>query len=374
MPAKRRIKEVMEKGTVLVVDDTIANLELIISFLSKKGYKTLIAKDGETAINRAEDSIPDLILLDIQMPGIDGFETCKRLKNNPLTSEIPIIFMTALTETSDKVNGFKVGGVDYITKPLDCVELLARVDTHISLSNAKKELVNQNEILKENANLRESMEQIMRHDLKSPLTSLIMIPQVLLRRGDYTERQIKLIKTMEKSGLKMLQMINRSMDIYKMEKNIYKPKLVKIDIIKIIASIIEIFDANNEMYNTHILLNNEKVSQGSECLVLGEEMLLYSLFSNLIKNAYEASPRTEKITFMIEKNDFVTIKIDNKGVVPQTIRNSFFNKFTTFGKESGVGLGTYSAKLIVETLGGSIDLDSSIEDHTVVIVKLPYKK
>jgi len=128
------------KGKILAVDDTPANLEVIGETLSDAGYSVATAIDGERAIKRLQHYQPDLILLDIQMPGMDGFETCERLKNNPLTAGIPIIFITALSDVESKVKGFTVGGVDYITKPFEEQEMLARVNTHLQLRKLNQSL------------------------------------------------------------------------------------------------------------------------------------------------------------------------------------------------------------------------------------------
>lgn len=358
--------------TVLLVDDTTANLELLISVLSQKGYKTLIAKNGQTAIKRAVHAVPDLILLDIQMPGIDGFETCRQLKVKEETKEIPVIFMTALTDTNDKLRGFEAGGVDYITKPIDCVELLARVDTHISLHRARHKLIKQNEILKENALLRESMEQIMRHDLKSPLTGLIMIPQVILGKKNLTDQQVQLLNSMQKAGMNMLQMINRSMDIFRMEKKMYKPQLNEVDIFSVLREVSDVLKMSDENeHDTLFFFNGVPASREDHCLIQSEEMLLFSLFSNLLKNAYEASSESQPVKVSLSCGDEVLISIENFGSVPETIRETFFDKFVTSGKNKGSGLGTYSAKLIVTTLKGTIELDSSIEGKTAINIVFP---
>ena len=132
---------------ILIVDDNPTNLGLIFEYLTDAGFKVLVALDGESAIEQAEYSQPDLILLDVMMPGIDGFKTCSLLKVNLLTQDIPVIFMTALCDTADKVTGFNVGGVDYITKPIQPTEVLCRVKTHLSLRNLQKQLEEQNEDL-----------------------------------------------------------------------------------------------------------------------------------------------------------------------------------------------------------------------------------
>ncbi len=133
-----------ENGVILIIDDTPTNLEVLFDLLADSGYTVLVAEDGESAIARAEYAPPDLILLDVLMPGIDGFETCRRLKANPSTKDIPVIFMTALSETVDKVRGLNLGAVDYITKPLQHDEVLARVKLHMRLTNLTKTLREQN--------------------------------------------------------------------------------------------------------------------------------------------------------------------------------------------------------------------------------------
>ncbi len=138
-----------QKATVLVVDDNPINLDILFKSLSQAGFKVLIAKDGENAIRQAELARPDAILLDIVMPGLDGFETCRRLKNKTQTKDIPVIFLSALADTPDKVKGFKIGAVDYITKPFQQEEVLARITTHITLRNLRRLVETHNEELQE---------------------------------------------------------------------------------------------------------------------------------------------------------------------------------------------------------------------------------
>ena len=129
-----------KRNTVLIVDDNKTNIRVLISTLKSHGFKTIIARNGAMGIRRAEFSKPDLILLDIMMPEMDGFETCRRLKSDDRTKDIPVIFMTALTDVKDKLRGFEVGGVDYVTKPFEEAEVLARVKTHLALRNTQKQL------------------------------------------------------------------------------------------------------------------------------------------------------------------------------------------------------------------------------------------
>lgn len=141
--------------TILVVDDNLNNLGVIVDYLAECGFKIMVARNGKVALKRAQFAQPDLILLDVKMPGMDGFETCRQLKAHPRTNNIPVIFMTALTSTQDKVQGFSVGAVDYVTKPIQHEEVLARITTHVMLSQLQNKLEEANQELEEANNLLE---------------------------------------------------------------------------------------------------------------------------------------------------------------------------------------------------------------------------
>lgn len=150
------------QGVILIVDDNPTNLELLLDFLEKSGFKVLVSEDGISAVEMAEYASPDLILLDVLMPEIDGFETCRRLKSNPATHNIPVIFLTALADKIDQVTGLNLGAVDYITKPLAHDEVLARVKIHLRLQNLTKKLTEQNERLEAEISERKQAEQKIR--------------------------------------------------------------------------------------------------------------------------------------------------------------------------------------------------------------------
>ncbi|MBL1178280.1 response regulator [Pantanalinema sp. GBBB05] len=160
----------LETGTILVVDDTPTNLEVLFDFLNEAGFKVLFAEDGESAIEKASYATPDLILLDILMPGMDGFETCRRLKEREVTQSIPVIFLTALSETVDKVKGFTLGAVDFITKPLQYEEVVARVKTHLRVQTLARQLQAQNARLAHEIQERQQAEAaIQRQNQRSQL-------------------------------------------------------------------------------------------------------------------------------------------------------------------------------------------------------------
>jgi len=146
------------KPSIFLVDDTPTNLEILVQVFDKEGYDVFVATDGESALEQVPNTRPDLILLDVMMPGLDGFETCQRLKANPHTADIPVIFMTALTKTLDKVKGFHVGALDYVTKPIQHEEVLARVRTHLNLRSLQHHL--EQRVTERTAELQQALAQV----------------------------------------------------------------------------------------------------------------------------------------------------------------------------------------------------------------------
>ncbi|MEM7114684.1 MAG: response regulator [Chloroflexota bacterium] len=142
------------KNTILLVDDNPNNLAVLYDALDEQGYRVLVTDNGIDAIERVTETSPDLILLDIRMPGLDGYETCRAIKANPLAASIPIIFLSTLTDTDDRLKGFEAGAVDYVTKPINPLEVIARVQTHVALSNLQKQLAAHNEQLEATVNQR----------------------------------------------------------------------------------------------------------------------------------------------------------------------------------------------------------------------------
>ncbi len=161
-----------KQTTVLIVDDTPDNLTLLSECLEETGMEIMAALNGEQALSLVEMMIPDLILLDVMMPGMDGFETCERLKQNPQTEGVPVIFVTALMDTESKVKSFSAGAVDYICKPIQKAEVLARVYTHLSISDMRRELAEQNAKLQQQNERLEEFRCTAANELFSPLSTI----------------------------------------------------------------------------------------------------------------------------------------------------------------------------------------------------------
>jgi diguanylate cyclase (GGDEF)-like protein len=155
-----------QSPTILIVDDIPANIKVLLNFLVSHNFNVLVAKNGEIALKIIESRLPHLILLDVMMPGIDGFETCKRLKANPHTQDIPVIFMTALSETIDKLRGFEAGAVDYVTKPFQQEEILARINTHLTIRQLQQQLQLQHTELEAQHHLTLQLNVQLQHEVE----------------------------------------------------------------------------------------------------------------------------------------------------------------------------------------------------------------
>ena len=373
-PIEKHIPEVTDKGDtkILVVDDISSNIDIIVGIL-KSSYKIHAATNGKKALKIAATMpLPDLILLDIMMPEMDGMEVCRQLKNNPMTMDIPVIFLTAKTDAKTAVEGFSLGAVDYIIKPVNPELLKARVLNHIELKQSKDSLKNQVDTLMKMARLHENVERLSQQDIKKPL-GFIINQLALIQNNQLVDVQVReLIKEVETSAITILDSVNNSLNLYKMETNNYQLTPEAVDIIKVITKVIDDFSL---LFLEEIKAENIKIEfkvlDDGNMMVKGEELLCYSLLSHLIKNAFAASDAGEKISISVTVQDKVIICIHDQAEIPQQIQSSFFNKHVGNGKNQGTGSGTYSAKLMTEVQNGSIEFTSSFEEGTRLIVKLP---
>ena len=358
---------------ILVVDDEPSNRKLLHQIL-QGSYQPAFAVDGEQALEITKQIQPDLILLDIMMPGMDGYQVCQRLKSDIRTCNIPVIFITAMTTVEDEALGFKMGCADYITKPFSPSIVLARVKTQLELGDAFETMAAQNKKLIQAAKLREEVERITRHDLKNPLTGIFSGVDLLEGMEGLNQDQMEVLDIIKDAAHKMLRMINTSLDLFKMEQNIYRLNLVAVDLVGILLRIEKEFHSLIKLKQTGIVIRNGglPLAETGKFIVKAEDLLIYSMMSNLIKNAVEATPKTEKISITLSKKESqAVICIHNQGSVPHNIKPVFFDKYTTSGKAKGSGIGTYSARLIAQALGGSIHMDSSEEKGTQISILLP---
>lgn len=361
-----------EKSRILIADDIKANINILIKFL-KDEYDVSYVKNGIGVLDFVKSNPVDLILLDILMPDLSGYEVCTQLKQDKKTQQIPVIFLTSKNEVQDEKKGLEVGAVDYIVKPFSIPIIKARIKNQLELKKAVERLSKQNELLKEAATLREDIEMITRHDLKTPLNGIIGLSELGQENEDVPEEVREFLKLITDSGYKMLELINRSLDLIKIERGTYNVKFVSVNLLKIIRKLVKDFDTQVSAYKIKILifLDGEPINHNSVFMVKGEELLCYSMLSNLIGNAVDASESNSVITIHLYRNHGkMLFQIHNEKLVPEDIRSRFFEKYVTKGKIQGTGLGTYSAKLIARTLGGEIEMRSLEGEGTTVSVQM----
>ena len=355
-------------ASILVVDDIASNID-VISGLLKEEYKVRAATSGAKALKICHsENPPDLVLLDIMMPEMDGMEVCRRLKSNAETESIPIIFLTAKSENADVVAGLAAGAVDYVTKPVTPSVLKARVKTHLHLAGSRETLQRQFELLKENTRLREEVERITHHDLKNPLGSILSLSSMLAGDRTLGASHRESVQLIEESAFYMLNLLGRSLDLYKMETGTYpfEPKSVELEplLAKVLAELAHQADGKR----VHMEIDVPE----STPAVAADELLSHSMIGNLVKNAIEAAPEGTRVRLAVKVDEgWVRIGVHNMGAVPEEIRERFFDKYVTCGKSGGTGIGTYSARLMAETQHGTIAFTTSEEEGTAVSVSLP---
>lgn len=357
------------RKTLLIVDDAPENLDVMKSLLNAD-FNVKAAVNGRVALKIATQQHPDLILLDVVMPEMDGYEVCRQLKADPITRDIPVIFLTALDGVNDETKGLELGAVDYISKPLTPAILMARINTHLALDEGRRKLAAQNHELMEAARMREDVERIMHHDLKGPLSSFISIPAMFKDFDNLTERQLEFMEMLESAGWRMLSMIDMSLILLKIEYGTYQPDLRKENLSDLLSKVIS---EVAQPFSKKQLLVKVIIPEDLQNLQISTEPLLaYSLLANLVKNACEASPKASQIEIRLtQQDDNVQLVIENQGEVPEEIRTRFFEKFVTAGKKQGSGLGTYSAKLIAGVLNMDLQLDTSLQERTRLLLSFP---
>ncbi len=358
------LAERLKKCTVLIVDDIPTNIEVMAGVL-KDDYTIKVAISGRKAIEIANAFQIDLILLDIMMPVMDGFEVCRRLKVNPKTAHIPIIFLSARDGVDDVVSGLKMGAVDYVSKPADPTILKARLSAHLTLSTVLADLKRQNALLVENAHLREDVERMTRHDLKSPIAVALQSSQSLLA-SELAPPQRASAEMIQMAASNALEMVNRTLDVYKMEVGQYQPVLETFDLGEVVVRVVQQTILAFDWKQVRVALDGDGPGN-----CLGEPLLCYSLFSNLLKNAAEASPQGGVVTVTARREAAsILVAIDNEGEVPAAMHERFFDKYASAGKAGGTGLGTYSVKLMAEVQGGGVAMQSGA-GRTTLTVTLP---
>ena len=519
------------KPSILIVDDQLDNQKFLVNLL-KPDYRVRVAADGLAALELLETPpAPDLILLDVMMPILDGYETCRRIKLQPHFRHTPIIFLTAKTDSDSETRGFELGAVDYVSKPINPPVLRARITAQLALAAQMRQayaerdqsqqrvmqvsnerdaiealaqrlqaeiaehertelalrasqarfarltctlqdrllffsrtldgallylsegaesfglggtehaigriwpdllpalMPNLDAMIPEHAvanpnvaqyeltyrpsdgrqrhlliheyrvldhaqqrevieglaldvteqwaleQVKEDVQRIMRHDLKGPLNAMIALPSLILNDETLSAKVRKYVGMIEESGRQMYDMIELSLDLFKMETGHYSYFAQAIDILAVLRRLRQFAEIRlrDKALTVSLTLDSRPCSESDTVWANADDRLLFSLLSNLWLNAIEASPDGATIELQLQRHTAsIVLALRNRGTVPEVIRDHFFEKYRTHGKRGGTGLGTYSAKLMADTMGLPLRMETSaVEDWTCLWLTLP---
>ncbi len=397
-------KPLLDDSTILVVDDNPTNLEILDHALTAVGYNVRIEVEGLSVIQQVHLSVPDLILLDIMLPDINGFEVCQQLKADPLTESIPIIFMTALVDTVDKVKGLSLGAVDYITKPFQEEELLARVRTHLHLRQLSKTLELQNQQLKElaeelenrvaerTAELSQALEKekelnqlksrfitMASHEFRTPLAIISSSSGILQNFSDRLseKRKQEHLETVQNTIKHITQILDDVLMINRAEAEKIELQLEALDIISFCQHLKEEIEASSSQHKIDLTVDIGDGIYDNVLIVQFDKKLLRQILTNLLTNAIKYSPESNIVNFSLSReNHKLIFKITDYGIgIPEADQVNLFASFqraSNVGTISGTGLGLAIVKKCVDLHEGNLVLDSQLGKGTIFTVSIPY--
>jgi len=405
----------LDKDLILVVDDNPANIKVLFDFLQGSSFRVFVAKSGESALEKAEEITPDLILLDILMPGMDGFETCRRLKDNPKTKNVPVIFMTALAEPSDKVRGLNLGAIDYITKPIEHEEALARINVHLELRKSQLRLIQEEKMyslgqlvagvaheinnpinfiygnieyaqkyVKDLLHLLSMYESTV-PDASPDIKSYAQSIELEFLKQDFPE----LLASMEMGASRIIEIV-RSLRLF---SHTNEAEFKDADIHSGIESTLLLLKSrlHDNQHRPEIEINREYgLTPPIKCYFGQLNQVFMNLFSNAIdaidekaeasavKESDTLSPFIPKInvkTAFNQPESNITISISDNGVgIQDSIKQRIFEQFYTTkssGKGTGLGL-AITHQIVTVKHGGKIEFDSIPGEGSNFTVTLPF--
>ncbi|OZH55152.1 histidine kinase [Hydrocoleum sp. CS-953] len=357
----------MNIPSVLVIDDEPNNFDVIEALLNDQEYELYYSANGEEAIANLKTYNPDVILLDVMMPGIDGIETCRQIKAMSKWHAVPIIMVTALSSKSDLANCLKTGADDFISKPVNGVELRARVK---SMLRIKQQYDNLQTMLE----LREDMVNMVVHDLRNPLT-IIMFGLQLLKNHNYSqEKQNRKMEQIYGAAQRLERLINDLLNMALLESGKLRLKRKKVEIIGIIQSSISNFEAIAAQKNQSLV---SQLPEISSFIVSVDANLIHRTIDNLLSNAIKFSPDNSQIIVSLEiiNSDIYKIKVIDSGPgVPEAIQQKIFEKYeigTTMLDTSQIGLGLAFCKMVVEAHNGQITVRNNQPQGAIFEITLP---
>lgn len=364
---------------ILIVDDVMSNVLLLKVLLTNEKFAIATASNGRQALEQVEKENPDLVLLDVMMPDMSGFEVAQHLKSNPNTADIPIIFLTALNSTADIVKGFQVGANDFISKPFNKEELIIRVTHQISLVAAKRLILSKTEELQRTIAGRDKLYSVIAHDLRSPMGSIKMVLNMLI-----------LNLPSEKIGAEMyelLTMANQTTeDVFSLLDNLLKwtkSQIGKLNVVYQDVDLVEVTDGVIEIFSMVASLKKIRIREmkPEKMMVNADIDMLNTVVRNLLSNAIKFSKENSEVLVKMEEVDgmaVVSVQDYGCGISEEGQKKLLHTDthFSTFGtnNEEGSGLGLLLCKDFVVKNGGKLWFTSKEGEGSIFSFSIPVKK
>ena len=364
------------ESLVLVVDDMPRNIQVVGNLLREAGYQVAAATSGATALRAMQQRPADLIVLDVMMPEMDGYEVCRRLREDPATSEVPVVFLTAAADTEMLVKGFAEGAVDYVTKPFKSAELLARVRNHLDLKHSRELLVQNAERLRQLDDEKNEFLGILAHDLKNPLAGVVGFADLLLDEPDMDadERSdhMQMIRT---SAQRMMMMVRNLLDANAIERGQLVMDVAPHDLVDLVNFVVESFRARTAAKGQTLEVHRPD----GPVPTLVDRTLAIQVFENLISNAVKYSPPGKAIQVRVRREPGLThFEVQDEGPgLSESDQRKLFTNFarltpgvTALGEDS-TGLGLAIVKRVVQAMRGRIGAISQLGRGSTFWVKFP---
>ncbi|WP_455505465.1 hybrid sensor histidine kinase/response regulator [Coprobacter sp.] len=370
-------KIVPSSYSILIVDDVLANVMLLQAILKKEGFRIRTASSGIDALKSIDEERPDLLLLDIMMPEMDGYETIMHIRSNPEIASIPVIFLTALDNSESIVKGFKLGANDYLSKPFKREELMIRVYYQLDLLDARRTILRQQEELQQIIVGRDKIYSVISHDLRSPIGSIKMMSNVMLsliESGNDMSEFKDLLQMINKTSEEVYSLLDNLLKWTKNQLGSLKLSRQDIDIRAIVSDIRDIYTPIAVQKGISLIMPDPVVPEIVSVDVEMVKTIIRNLISNAIKFTFEGGSITVN-TGVQGKGLQITVKDTGQGIAPENQYKLLNSKshFTTFGtnKEKGSGLGLLLCKDFAELHGGKLWFTSELGKGTTFYATIP---
>lgn len=363
---------------ILIVDDVTSNVLLLKILLTNEKFQICTASNGHQCVEVARSEHPDLILLDVMMPELNGFDTAVILKKDPLTADIPIIFLTALNSPSDLVHGFQVGAHDFLTKPFNKEELIMRVMHQISLVAAKRYIIEQNEKLKRIISNRDKMYSVIAHDLRSPMASIRMVLNLCVNvvTPDMVGEEIfGLLDKANRESEETHDLLDNLLKWTKSQTGRLEMAYQNLELDDIVPGVVDIFTMIAEMKKIKL----QYIPSEEHLKVRADNDMMKTVVRNFISNAIKFTPEGKGIEVYYKKSgEFAKISIRDHGVgiAPERIDTLFHKGETTYGTggEEGSGLGLQLCADFARKNGGDVMVESTLGEGSTFSFLVPLLK